>query len=258
MPARHTFTIVIMLAAATALTSCGKAERELTTSVLATAQAVDGAVAVLEGGDARAFSLLNEGWSGVQAYRRGPEGRTVEAFLEQYRRPVAVSDGYRRTAEIRELSLVTAELASLALEPRGTWISYGQEMNSLRTRFKRALLALETGAKEEVLASAKSEAGSRLGSLRLRVQNAEKEAEVEAAETEARARAEREEAEKARQADLFRQAELTAERRRMEASGESLMPRPTPLDIRPSAGRPPEGAVKLGGGNFQPTAPIPR
>lgn len=252
MPARHTFTIAILLAVAATLASCGKAERELTTSVLATAHAVDAAVAILEGGDSRAFSLVNGGWDGVQAYRRGPEGRTVAAFLEQYRRPVVVPDGYRRAGEIRELSLVTAELASLALEPRGTWITYVQEMNGLRTRFNRALLALETGAKKDVLLNAKGEAGSRLGSLRIRIQSAEAKAEVDAAAARERERVESEESEKARQADLLARAAAEDEsfrRRAAEASAKRGKALDEAFRRRATAGQT-EPAPKLGGGTF--------
>lgn len=255
MPTLRFRSPATLLLATALLLGCGKAERDSTTIVLANAHAADVAVEISQAGYGQAFSGASDGWGGVGDYQRSPTGREVMAFLEQYRRPVVVPDGFRRTAEIREVSLVTAELVSLALEPRGTWISYGQEMNALRTRFNRALLALETGTKEEVLRNAKGEAGSRLGSLRLRIQTAEAKAEVTASEMAEDSRRAREEAERAQAEDLMRRAAAEEEtRKRREA--EAAVARQKMLDesIRRSGATPTQPpAVKLGGGTF----PVP-
>jgi hypothetical protein len=168
------FSIVIGLA------GCGKAEREATGKVLANAYVARDAVALVNTNYAAAFGAdYSGGWAGVVAHRESVIGQIEATFLSPYGKPAPIDSGLKRAAEIRELNLVTAELVNLALEPRGTWISYGQEMNSIRTRFDRALLALETGTREDVIAGAKAEAGGQTESLAVRIATAVAKAEVE-------------------------------------------------------------------------------
>jgi len=246
-----------LIALVTCSMACGKAERELTSTVLTNAYSVDGAASTLTGGYSSAFAeQYGGGWDGVRKYSLGPEGRTAAAFLEQYRKPTVVPNGPKRATELRELSIVTAELASLALDPRGTWISYAEELNAMQTRFKRALLVVEMGSRETVLAEAKGQAGSRLASLRYRIQTAIQKAAAEEEEHLATQKADAAEEEASRHEDLARQTALQAERRREEIARVAAE-RQREIDEafkRRSASGQPEPGQKLGGGNF-PTGP---
>lgn len=84
-------------------------------------------------------------------FKGSAEGLAVRAFLSEYSKPVPTEPSFGRGREIGELSLATAELVNLALDPRGTWESFGQEVSGARSRLDRALSALETGVKSHIL-----------------------------------------------------------------------------------------------------------
>lgn len=84
-------------------------------------------------------------------FKDSAEGLAVKGFLSEYSKPVPEDPSFKRSREIAELSLATAELVSLALEPRGTWESFSEEMSGARSRLDRALSALETGVKSHIL-----------------------------------------------------------------------------------------------------------
>jgi hypothetical protein len=257
--------LLITFCISTLLVGCGKEEREKTREVLASAYTVRETVADLDGRYARAFQSTGtpewieksaSGWEGVIAFRESAEGVEVKKLLTPYARPLPINAGYRRAADIRELSLVSAELVALALEPRGTWISFGEEMNSIRTRFDRALLALESGTKDYILIEAKAEAQRRIRAYA----DALVTAVAKADEEKRRADAERAQAgaaaERAREAGLLKQSQREDERaaetirKREEARRKALdesfkLKMSSPGTAAPS---------KLGGGAF----PTPR
>ena len=84
-------------------------------------------------------------------FKGSAEGLAVKGFLSEYLRPISTEPSFKRSGEIGDLSAATVELVSLALEPRGTWEAFGQEMSAARSRLDKALTALETGAKSHIL-----------------------------------------------------------------------------------------------------------
>jgi hypothetical protein len=91
------------------------------------------------------------GWEGLGEFRKSAEGLASAKYLSEFSKPIPVDPAHTRSKEILELSRATAELVSLALEPRGTWEAFAQEVNGLRSRLDRAQAALETGTKSFVL-----------------------------------------------------------------------------------------------------------
>lgn len=259
-----TFSMRLAAGAAILLgaTGCGKAEREATITALTSAYTVRDTVSDLEADYARAFDASYVGgWAGVMKYRESAAGRAALAFLQPLGTPLAVDGGFRRAAEIREMSLVSAELVRLVSDPRGTWISYGQEVNAIRTRFDRALLALETGFPPELQAIAKANARANVARYEGQIANAvAEEAARERRAKEEAAQAEREASER-QQADLLAHAQREAERERENARlrEESRQRMLDEAVIRrgdtPTPAPPP---AKLGGGTFRTAAtPIP-
>jgi hypothetical protein len=84
-------------------------------------------------------------------FRDSAEGLAVKGYLSEFSKPVPMEPSFKRSREIGELSVATVELVNLALEPRGTWEAFAQEIGGARSRLDRALSALETGAKSHIL-----------------------------------------------------------------------------------------------------------
>ncbi len=91
------------------------------------------------------------GWDEATAFLESPEGVATTEFLGRYAVQFPLEKGHPRYREIDELSRVTVEMVKLALEPRGTWESFSQEMKAVRTRLDAARAALEKGTKSFVL-----------------------------------------------------------------------------------------------------------
>ena len=100
---------------------------------------------------------VTRGWEDVAKFRESAEGRAEEEFLVAYSKPVQVDPAFARSREIKDVSLVTAELVNRALEPRGTWESFVQEMQGIRSRLDRAVSGLEAGTKSFILIEARTE-----------------------------------------------------------------------------------------------------
>lgn len=244
--------LFVIFSMSVALMGCGRAEREATGSALASAYTVRETVGHLTTKYSEGFEAsFGGGWAGVNAYRESGVGRAATAFLSPYGKPAPVDSGFKRAAEIRELNLVTAELVNLALEPRGTWISYGQEMNSIRTRFDRALLALETGTREDVLSAAKADAHRNIESYSTRVATAI----AKEAEEQGRREAEAAAAEDRRQADLMQRAQAEAAQEAAEAKRreERIQILSQQNAKRQESAAPASPPAKLGGGVFSAT-----
>jgi hypothetical protein len=96
-------------------------------------------------------------WADLAGFRKSEEGLAARKLLSEYSKPISVDPGSRRRGEIEEVSLATAALVNLALEPRGTWESFSQEITGARSRLDRAVKALETGTKDFVLIEARTE-----------------------------------------------------------------------------------------------------
>ena len=144
--------------------ACGPAkDQEVTRHVLVNAQTARDAVSqltmrygeILDPARSRPGSPARA-WEDVAGFRNSAEGLAARQFLSEYSKPIPVDPAFARSREIEELSRVTAELVSLALEPRGTWESFVQETNEIRSRLDRALSALETGTKSFILVEART------------------------------------------------------------------------------------------------------
>ena len=96
-------------------------------------------------------------WVDLAWFRESEEGLAARRLLSEYSKPVPVDPASRRHGEIEEVSLATAALVNLALEPRGTWESFSREINGARARLDRAVSTLETGTKDFVLIETRTE-----------------------------------------------------------------------------------------------------
>lgn len=96
-------------------------------------------------------------WADLSGFRESAEGTAARTLLSEYSKPISVDPASRRRGEIEEVSLATAALVNLVLEPRGTWESFSREIDVARSRLDRAVSALETGTKDFVLIEARTE-----------------------------------------------------------------------------------------------------
>jgi hypothetical protein len=96
-------------------------------------------------------------WEDLARFRESEEGLAARRLLSEYSKPISVDPAARRRSEIEAVSLATADLVNLALEPRGTWESFSQETTEARSRLDRAMSALETGTKDFVLIETRTE-----------------------------------------------------------------------------------------------------
>ena len=90
-------------------------------------------------------------WADLSGFQESAEGLAARRLLAEYSKPISVDPASRRRGEIEEVSLATATLVNLALEPRGTWESFSKEIDAARSRLDKAVSALETGTKDFVL-----------------------------------------------------------------------------------------------------------
>jgi hypothetical protein len=97
------------------------------------------------------------GWEGLTGFRESAEGLAAKRLLSEYSKPISVDPANARRSEIEAVSLATAELVNLALEPRGTWESFSREITGARSRLDRAVSALEAGTKDFVLIETRTE-----------------------------------------------------------------------------------------------------
>jgi hypothetical protein len=97
------------------------------------------------------------GWADLAGFRESEEGLAARRLLSEYAKPISVDAASRRRGEIEEVSLATAALVNLALDPRGTWESFSREIDVARTRLDRAVSALEAGTKDFVLIETRTE-----------------------------------------------------------------------------------------------------
>lgn len=259
-------TRVLLLSAL--LAGCGGRERETSQAVLTSAYVTRTTVAALEARYSQAFDGFDtplwieskpKGWEGVIAYRESAEGFAYRQALTPYARPAQLEDGFRHAAELREMSLVTAELVNLVLEPRGSWISFGQEMNGIRTRFDRALLALETVADRDAVVYAKRDAkwkGATISeAIATAVAKADEEDRRRAAESQARAEAEqRAREEDVRQKEQREREQVAAMKLQWEEERQRTLDGAFKRKASESTSAPADPPAKLGGGTF-PTAP---
>ncbi len=97
------------------------------------------------------------GWEDLAGFHESAEGTAARTLLSEYAKPIVVDPTSLRRGEVEEVSLATAALVNLALEPRGTWESFTDELKRARSRLDRAMAALETGTKGFVLIEARTE-----------------------------------------------------------------------------------------------------
>jgi hypothetical protein len=97
------------------------------------------------------------GWEAVAGFRASAEARAARELLSEYAKPVAVDPSWERARDLGEVSVATAELVNLALEPGGTWESWSQKVREARSRLDRAVAALEAGTKSHILIEARTE-----------------------------------------------------------------------------------------------------
>lgn len=92
-----------------------------------------------------------KGWDEATDFLESPEGVATTEFLGRFAVQSPVAKDYPRYREVEDLSRLTVEMVKLALEPRGTWESFEQEMKAARARVEAARAALEKGTKDLVL-----------------------------------------------------------------------------------------------------------
>ncbi len=97
------------------------------------------------------------GWADLAGFRESAEGLAARTLLSEYSKTISVDPASSRRGDIEEVSLATAALVNLALEPRGTWESFSREVDVARTRLDRAVSALEAGTKDFVLIETRTE-----------------------------------------------------------------------------------------------------
>lgn len=97
------------------------------------------------------------GWEAAAGFRASAEARAAKELLSEYATPVPVDPAYERARDIDEVSVATAGLVKLALEPAGTWEEFAKEIQVRRVRLDRAVSALEEGTKSHVLIEARTE-----------------------------------------------------------------------------------------------------
>ncbi len=98
-----------------------------------------------------------QSWEDLSGFRESAEGLAARGLLSEYSKPISVDPSSTRRAEIEEVSAATTALVNLALEPRGTWESFSQEIDGARSRLDRAVSALEKGTKDFVLIETRTE-----------------------------------------------------------------------------------------------------
>jgi hypothetical protein len=147
------------------LSSCGpNPGQELTKQVLVSAHTARSGVShlamryeeILEP-DGRGPGAPAPGWEEVAVFRASAEARVARELLSGYTTPVPVDPAFERARDIGEVSVATAELVKLALEPSGTWEGFAKELQARRSRLDRAVSALEAGTKSYVLIEARTE-----------------------------------------------------------------------------------------------------
>jgi hypothetical protein len=96
-------------------------------------------------------------WADLASFRESEEGLAARRLLSEYSKPISVDPAARRQSEIEAVSVATAALVNLALEPRGTWESFSREIDVARSRLDRAVSAFEAGTKDFVLIETRTE-----------------------------------------------------------------------------------------------------
>jgi hypothetical protein len=147
------------------LAACGPTpEQELTKQVLVSAHTARTGVIHLTMRYAEILEPVGKGaddpdrgWEEAAPFRASAEALAARELLSEYAKPVPVDPAYERARDLEEVSAATAELVQLALEPRGTWDSYTQEIQKGRSRLDRAVSALEAGTKSHILIEARTE-----------------------------------------------------------------------------------------------------
>lgn len=99
----------------------------------------------------------SRGWEETAAFRASAEGLVARELLSALEKPVAVDPALGRAGDIEGLTVATADLVRLALEPAGSWESWSEEIQRRRSRLDRAIAALEAGTKNHVLIQARTE-----------------------------------------------------------------------------------------------------
>lgn len=96
-------------------------------------------------------------WEDVAAYRGSAEGLAATKYLSDLAKTDTADPALPRAADIDALDRATTDLVSVALEPKGSWEEFGQEIARTRDRLDQAVADLEKGAKNHVLIEARSE-----------------------------------------------------------------------------------------------------
>ena len=94
----------------------------------------------------------------LAAYYGSAEGRVVLDLLASVQKPAPADASFSRGKELDETTAATAELATLAMQPRGAWDEWNQKIDGAKSRLYRATEALEKGQKSYVLIDTRQQA----------------------------------------------------------------------------------------------------
>ena len=91
-------------------------------------------------------------------YYASPECQVILKLLTSVQKPAPAGAAFKKGKELDEVQAATAELAMLAMQPRGAWDEWNQKIDAAKTRLYRATEALEQGQKSYVLIDTRQEA----------------------------------------------------------------------------------------------------
>ena len=91
-------------------------------------------------------------------YYASAECQVILKLLTAVQKPKPADASFKRATELDEVQAATAELATLAMQPRGAWDEWNQKIDDAKTRLYRATEAFEKGQKSYVLIDTRQEA----------------------------------------------------------------------------------------------------
>ncbi|KAA0250596.1 MAG: hypothetical protein EDX89_22610 [Acidobacteria bacterium] len=193
-----------------------------------------------------AFSLQNI--NAISGVLEGPRGAVLKAGLDECLKAGPLPRLFGPKAQVIELNIAVGQLVALLKEPRGNWLSYTSEVNSLRTALEGRILALT-----QALGGAGAQTATQTGGARgAAVIQAAVRAELDAQEREDR---EKRELMAAAEREMAERDRLTAEDRRRHEADRRDAGLAQEAQTRPYVPQSPTPALERIGGGTAGTPP---